>query len=165
MSLLTTPIATDFPNANLSHNSGNSGNPGNPGNPGAEPSAGRPGGLELDAQALACLHLLDPSGANRLVPRVMTTYRSSLARLLKQLTLARERGDAASLRLVTHTLRSSSASVGALALSALCATAEQAVRDGRMGALPPLLDQLESEAVWVDAAVLQLLSDLSTNAR
>jgi HPt (histidine-containing phosphotransfer) domain-containing protein len=119
----------------------------------------------LDAEALACLHQLDPNGANRLVPRVMTTYRSSLARLLGQLTLARERDDAASLRLVTHTLKSSSASVGALALSALCATAEQAVRDGRMGLLPPLLDQLESEAVWVDAAVLQLLSDLSMSAR
>ena len=119
----------------------------------------------LDAASLAALHQLDPTGANLLVPRVMTIYRSSLARLLGQLTLARERDDVAALRLVTHTLKSSSASVGALALSVLCAQAEQAVRDGRLQDLPPLLDQLESEAVRVDAAVLQLLSDPSTNAR
>ena len=119
----------------------------------------------LDAASLAALHQLDPTGANRLVPRVMTIYRSSLARLLGQLTLARERDDVAALRLVTHTLKSCSASVGALALSALCAQAEQAVRGGRLHDLPPLLDQLESEATRVDVAVLQLLSDPSTNAR
>jgi histidine phosphotransfer protein HptB len=119
----------------------------------------------LDAASVAALHQLDPTGANRLVPRVLTTYRSSLDRLLGQLTLARAREDAASLRLVTHTLKSSSASVGALALSALCAKAEQAVRDGRLDSLPLLLDQLEVESARVDAAVLQLLSDPSTNDR
>jgi HPt (histidine-containing phosphotransfer) domain-containing protein len=128
-------------------------------------SAELPSTPVLDAQALAALRQLDPSGTNRLVPRVMTTYRSSLARLLGQLTLARERDDADSLRLVTHTLKSSSASVGALALSVLCAAAEQAVRDGRLQGLPQLLDQLMAEAVRVDAAVLQLLSDPPTNAR
>ena len=119
----------------------------------------------LDASSLAALQQLDPTGASRLVTRVMTTYRSSLSRLLAQLTLARERDDLASLRLVTHTLKSSSASVGALALSALCGTAEQAVRDGRLDELPVLLDQLEAEAVRVDVAVVQLLSDPTANAR
>ena len=131
----------------------------------AEAAAGGLAVALLDAASLAALHQLDPSGANLLVPRVMTLYRSSLARLLGQLTLARERDDVAALRLVTHTLKSSSASVGALALSVLCAQAERAVRDGRLQDLPPLLDQLESEAVRVDAAVLQLLCDPSTNAR
>ena len=131
----------------------------------AETDHAGPSGPLLDAACLAALHQLDPTGANRLVPRVMTTYRASLARLLGQLTLARQLDDAAALRLVTHTLKSSSASVGALALSALCAKAEQAVRDGRLQLLPMLLDQLESEATRVDAAVLQLLSDPSTNTR
>lgn len=135
------------------------------GTPSTEAAAGGLAPPVLDAASLAALHQLDPTGANRLVPRVMTTYRASLARLLGQLTLARERDDAASLRLVTHTLKSSSASVGALALSGLCSKAEQAVRDGRLQEVPPLLDQLESEAVLVDAAVLQLLSDPSTIAR
>lgn len=113
----------------------------------------------LDAQALAALAQLDPTGSSRLVQRVMTTYRSSLARLMGQLAQARAQNDTAALRLVTHTLKSSSASVGALVLSALCASAEQAVRDDRLESLPSLLDQLESEAARVDAAVQQLLAD------
>lgn len=113
----------------------------------------------LDAQALAGLRQLDPTGANQLMPRVLTTYRASLARLLAQLGTARQQSDTASMRLATHTLKSSSASIGALTLSALCGAAEQAARDSRMDELPPLLDQLEAEAADVDAAVLQLLQD------
>ena len=121
-------------------------------------SAAPAGMLVLDAEALANLALLDPTGANRLLPRVLTTYRGSLARLMGQLTLARSQADPASMRLVTHTLKSSSASVGALGLSALCGAAEQAARDAEMDRLPRLLDQIEAEATRVDAAVLQLLS-------
>ena len=113
--------------------------------------------LVLDARALAALAQLDPTGAHQLVRRVLTTYRSSLARLLAQLVAARRPFDAATLRLVAHTLKSSSASVGALYLSVLCGQAEQALRDGRLNDLPPLLDDLEVQAVRADAAARQLL--------
>lgn len=122
------------------------------------PAAGAGGATVLDAQALANLAQLDPTGASRLVPRVLSTYRGSLARLMGQLAQARAQSDTAGLRLVTHTLKSSSASVGALSLSALCSSAEQAVREGDLDALPALLDSLESEAARVDVAVSQLLS-------
>ena len=113
----------------------------------------------LDAEALANLSQLDPTGANRLMPRVFTTYRSSMTRLLAQLAQARAHADPAGQRLVAHTLKSSSASVGALALSHLCGEAEKALREGRLDVVPGLLDQLVAEAARVDAAVLQLLSD------
>lgn len=125
----------------------------------ATPPAGAPPATVLDAKALASLKQLDPTGANRLMPRVLTTYRSSLARLLSQMAHARQQSDTAALRLVTHTLKSSSASVGALALSALCGDAEKAIREGRLDELPSMLDHLAAEAARVDAAVLQLLSD------
>lgn len=121
--------------------------------------AGTGPAVVLDAKALASLTQLDPTGANRLMQRVLTTYRSSLERLLSQMTHARQQSDIAALRLVTHTLKSSSASVGALALSALCGDAEKAIRDGQLGLLSPMLDHLAAEAARVDAAVLQLLSD------
>ena len=113
----------------------------------------------LDAQALANLAQLDPTGANKLMQRVLTTYRSSLARLLGQLVQARGSSDTATMRLVTHTLKSSSASVGALSLSALCADAEKTLRDDRHEHLATLLDHILAEATRVDAAVQQLLSD------
>jgi histidine phosphotransfer protein HptB len=117
------------------------------------------GDTVLDADALANLAQLDPTGANRLMQRVLTTYRSSMARLLAQLAQARAQPDPASQRLVAHTLKSSSASVGALLLSQLCGDAEKALREGRLEDVPPLLDQLVAEAARVDAAVLQLLAD------
>lgn len=129
--------------------------------PDATTTAVVPGEAVLDATALANLAQLDPTGANRLLQRVLTTYRSSMARLLVQLAQARAQSDPATMRLVTHTLKSSSASVGALALSTLCGDAERALREGRLDGVPALLDQLVAESARVDAAVLQLLADAS----
>lgn len=113
--------------------------------------------LVLDAQALGMLTQLDPTGANQLLHRVLSIYRSSQARLMAQMVVARRPFDAATLRLVAHTLKSSSASVGALGLSALCGAAELALRDGRLDDLPLILDDLQAQAGRADAAVRQLL--------
>ena len=112
----------------------------------------------LDAQALAGLSMLDPTGANKLVERVLGTYQGSLGRLMEQMTEARQRGDHAGIRLAAHTLKSSSASIGALDLSRLCAATEQAVREGQLDSLPALVDDLQAEARRVEQAVLALLS-------
>lgn len=124
----------------------------------AKRKAASAGPRVLDALALANLAQLDPTGASKLLTRVLTAYRGSLARLLPQLAAARSPFDPDSLKLVTHTLKSSSASVGALALSALCSAAELALREDRLDGLPCILDDLMAEAARVDAAVLQLLS-------
>ena len=54
--------------------------------------------------------------------------------------------DAQGLRHVAHTLKSSSASVGALKLSALCADIEGKLRDGATEGLEAQLDALSVEA-------------------
>lgn len=115
----------------------------------------------LDERTLAQLIQLDPSGANRLMARVLTAYRDSLARLNGQLAQARAVDDQAATRLAVHTLKSSSASIGALQLAALCAQAEQAVREGQCHKLPEVLDRLAGEAARVDAAVQHLLTQHS----
>ena len=86
--------------------------------------------LGLDAESLARLTLLDPSGENRLLERVLKAYQASAARLLPQLAAAQLSGDRNAIRLVAHTLKSSSASIGALALSQRCAQIEAATREG-----------------------------------
>lgn len=108
----------------------------------------------LDAEALAKLHALDPQGQAGIVARVLAAYVSSLDRLAAQFGVARAAGDLSGLRHVAHTLKSSSASVGALALARLCASVEQQVRDGA-GAdlLAPQLDALGTEAARVLAAL------------
>lgn len=124
----------------------------------AAPETGRSDTAVLDAQALAGLSMLDPTGANRLVHRVLSTYQASLGRLMQQMAEARERADHAAVRLAAHTLKSSSASIGALELSRLCASAEQAVREGQLDAVPSLVQDLQTEARRVEQAVQDLLS-------
>ncbi|MEO5770502.1 MAG: Hpt domain-containing protein [Burkholderiaceae bacterium] len=104
-----------------------------------------PAGL-LDAEALDRLRALDPQGQSGLLPRVLATYTASLRRLLEQLQVARANADVQGQRHVAHTLKSSSASVGALKLSALCADIERRMRDE-----PTLPVQLQFDAVTIEA--------------
>lgn len=100
----------------------------------------------LDADAIERLRALDPDGANGLLERLLGTYRGSLQRLLPQLQTGRAAGDAEAVRYVAHTLKSSSASVGALRLAHLCTHIEAALRQGEpLAALAAQLDELVAE--------------------
>ena len=83
----------------------------------------------LDPVALARLRELDPAGENKLLERVLKAFQTSAARLMPQLQAAREANDRTTVRLVAHTLKSSSASIGALALSQLCGELEGTIRN------------------------------------
>lgn len=89
----------------------------------------------LDEGALQRLRSLDPDGRTGIVSRVLSTYEASLQRMLPQLEQARDAGDVATVGTLAHTLKSSSASVGAMALAALCADAERAARAGETAAV------------------------------
>lgn len=116
------------------------------------PGAGAGAGV-LDAAALAYLQDLDPSGHAGLLPRVLRTYVLSLERQLDALRRARLNADAQGQRHVAHTLKSSSASVGALELSALCADIEHKLRDGPVEGIESQLDALAGEARRILAAL------------
>lgn len=107
-------------------------------------SAAHPPTAVLDADALGRLRELDPSGKNQLLARVVTAFSKSLERLLPELSQARERqpADLDGIRRVCHTLKSSSASLGALALSRRCAELEAAAREGGLAGADPRLDEL-----------------------
>lgn len=107
-----------------------------------------PAGL-LDAQALDRLRALDPQGLAGLLPRVLAAYTTSLRRLLEQLQMARASADVQGQRHVAHTLKSSSASVGALKLSALCADIERRMRDEPTLSLHSHFDALVIEAEYL----------------
>jgi CheY-like chemotaxis protein/HPt (histidine-containing phosphotransfer) domain-containing protein len=94
----------------------------------------------LDEAALARLSELDPKGENRLLERVLRAFQGSVARLRPQIDNARASGDRAGVRLVAHTLKSSSASIGAMQLSQLCAQIESAIRLNAEDDLEALLD-------------------------
>ena len=113
----------------------------------------------LDAAALARLTELDPNGANRLLERVLKAFEASAARLRPQLDAARAGGDRATVRLVAHTLKSSSASIGALQLSQLCAQVETAIRLDTEEDLEPGLDALDAALAGALQAIAALLKE------
>ncbi|NCT81773.1 MAG: Hpt domain-containing protein [Comamonadaceae bacterium] len=113
----------------------------------------------LDPEAIRRLRELDPSGGNKLLERVVGAFSNSLDRLLPDLARAREGGtlDLGVVRHVSHTLKSSSASLGAAALSARCANIETMARDGQAQGLPEQLDAMLQDIQQVRAALAALL--------
>jgi PAS domain S-box-containing protein len=82
----------------------------------------------FDAEALRRLRELDPRGENHLFERVGKAFETSVGRLLPQLEDAFRVNDNAAIMHVAHTLKSSSASIGALKLSQMCAEIETMIR-------------------------------------
>jgi HPt (histidine-containing phosphotransfer) domain-containing protein len=107
----------------------------------------------LDEEALQRLRDLDPSGQSRLLGRVMLAFETSVERLWPQLRDAKAHDDMQAVRHVVHTLKSSSASIGALRLSRLCAEIETAIRQEVSDGVHALLDDVDHELAVVLQAV------------
>jgi len=84
----------------------------------------------LDEAALARLRELDPDGRHGVVPRVLTAYETALVRQIAQLRTELVSPQSQALAVLAHTLKSSSASVGALPLARACESLERRVREG-----------------------------------
>src|SRR5690349_5102788 len=110
-------------------------------------------GTVLDAACLPELRALVPDGRAQLVKRVLATYQTSLVRLVEQLRQARVESAPEQVSRVAHTLKSSSASIGALALAGLCADIERLLRAGDREGAGPLLDRFGVEVKRVEVAV------------
>ena len=113
----------------------------------------------LDPQALGRLLALDPSGQNNVLERVTRAFGTSTERLLPQLLDAMQSGDATGVRHAAHTLKSSSASVGALKLSQLCADIEGMARAGVLQGLDERINALTSETERVLVALKALTGE------
>ena len=111
----------------------------------------------LDAEALERLRELDPRGENQLLRRVIKAFETSAARLVPQVQEAMRSGDHAGVRHVAHTLKSSSASIGAMKLSQLCADIETRIRTDRLDQLEPRVEALCAEVHIVLDALKRLL--------
>ena len=111
----------------------------------------------LDAAALGRLRELDPEGRTGLVVRVLRAFDGSARRLGAQLEEARAKGDLSGIKHVVHTLKSSSASIGALGLSNLCIEIETLIRNDSTQPLDLPLDRMTNELETVLKALSPLL--------
>lgn len=113
--------------------------------------------MVLDALALDRLRELDPTGDNKLIERVVKAFKGSVERLVPQMLEATAARDFAGVRHVAHTLKSSSASIGATRLSRLCAELESLIRLQVLDNIAVQVDGLNAEIKAVVAALDQLL--------
>src|SRR3989442_14533817 len=108
----------------------------------------------LDPEALDHLRALQKGSAGDIFGKVVQSYLNTAPQLLQSMQVAVARNDAAALRRAAHTLKSSSASLGALALAALCKGLESLGRTDRITEAATVLPALltEGEAVRVALA-------------
>jgi PAS domain S-box-containing protein len=86
----------------------------------------------LDPATLERIVEMERRGAPRLMARLVDTYCESAARLVADAERALAEGDAAALRQAAHTLKSSSAGLGATEFAARCADLEALARSGEL---------------------------------
>ena len=100
----------------------------------------------INPAVLDGIRALDADGAQGLLGKVLSLYLSDSPILVEGILSAARKGDGEPLRRAAHTLKSSSANVGAINLSELCRKIEEMARSGEIPAAGnPLLERLEEE--------------------
>jgi PAS domain S-box-containing protein len=111
----------------------------------------------IDPNALQTLRSLQHLGKPDLLERVIRIYLEDSLRLLEELRDARNKGDAALMKRQAHSLKSSSANVGAMRLSQLCRELERLEPDQAAGRTQGILSQIETEYRQVRSELAQEL--------
>ncbi len=114
---------------------------------------GATGESPIDRQALMNIAALQRPGSPPLLPKVISTYLQSSAELLEKLCQALEQGDLDAVRKVAHSLKSSSANLGARQLASLSKELEDAGRTNSPERAGPLLERIKAEHGRVVAAL------------
>ena len=101
--------------------------------------------LVLDPKALQRLRAGLGKQAGRMLPGLIDRFCQDGERLLGQARRALEQAQADDLRRASHSLKSTSATFGAMALSAVARQLEHSARDGRLEGVGEQITQAEAE--------------------
>ena len=99
----------------------------------------------IDPSVLDALFELQQAGSPDLVKQVVQAYLESSTELATKLHAAIDSGDAEGVVASAHTLKSSSANVGAMKLADLCKTLETVGREGDLSAAPEHQQHVQRE--------------------
>ena len=111
----------------------------------------------LQPEPLNQIRALQRPGAPSLLAKVIGIYLNNSPTLVQRLGKAVAQGDANALLEAAHSLKSSSANLGATQLAALCKELEQRGRERRLAGVPELLQELETHYLRArDALTLEL---------
>jgi signal transduction histidine kinase/CheY-like chemotaxis protein len=110
----------------------------------------------LDADAVDELRRIGAETGGGWVDKVLEMYAGSATLLVSSIVAAIDSNDADGAAMAAHSLKSSSANVGALALSSLCETIELLAGERRLVEARQWIDELQRQHVLVDAAIAEL---------
>jgi signal transduction histidine kinase/DNA-binding response OmpR family regulator len=110
----------------------------------------------LDPTALNSIAELDPGGQKGLVKRITALFVEDSARLLEALATALDAGDVEVARRSAHTLKSTAANVGGMALAQTAAATEQSIQQGDLAGAREALARLRALRETVVAELANL---------
>ena len=99
----------------------------------------------IDQSALDSIRALQQPGAPDLLTRIITTYIDSADSIVAAMRESLATGDLELLSRSAHTLKSSSASLGAMRVSRLCTTLEANTRRGNLDGAEKLVESITRE--------------------
>jgi signal transduction histidine kinase/ligand-binding sensor domain-containing protein/DNA-binding response OmpR family regulator len=108
----------------------------------------------LDPAYLEALRRLEEATGRELIATVVNSFLAETPRRLTRAREALERGDAAAFVFAVHSLKGSSAQLGATRLATLCGEAEAAGREGTLDSLAARLTDIEAEVQRVAPELL-----------
>lgn len=112
----------------------------------------------LNYEVLQKLYAKQKKHSHDLVDRLVGIYLEQSSKLLSDLAEACHKSDVDSVRIISHTLKSSSVNVGALSLSELCRTVEQTCEQGEISDV--LVQQIHQSYSEVEKALNNFLENI-----
>ena len=99
----------------------------------------------IDRRVLDQYRALGPDGGTELIQAILQAFVRSAEEMVTSMEAALATGNAEAYKHAVHSLKSSSANVGAMALSALCREFETLAKNGPLADLQPRWDALRDE--------------------
>ena len=121
--------------------------------PPTPPSDLAPPGEVLDAQVLQTFRITMGARGGELLNQLIDTYLRESPKVMNAIEQAAIQADAAALDMSAHSLKSSSAALGAIRFSQLCKELEAIGRKGETAGSAPLVEQLKAEYDRVETAM------------
>jgi HPt (histidine-containing phosphotransfer) domain-containing protein len=112
-----------------------------------------PGSPAIDPEAIEQLRLLEDDDQPNVVAELVTLYLDHAPPKLAAIRDGIAAGDAGAVKRAAHSLKGSSANVGARGMQQVCEALEQQAGGGNVSGAPALLGQLEQELAVVTAAL------------
>lgn len=111
----------------------------------------------IDPEAIAALRELNPGDNDAFLKEIVGIYIEDTPRRLQELRTSLASGDVALFTRAAHTIKGSSANVGAAALSAIAERLESASRREGLGCVAALLGECEAAFVQASAELRRLV--------